>query len=107
MSSWLDRKPRALVELWVMVAGLAVPAWRWLRGRPANPAHLDYWLLPTVVVVPSAALFLLFRAHKWVTDSGGAGIAGWLSESEVREYYIALFLSLYLLSIWKRLRAPS
>jgi hypothetical protein len=52
-------------------------------------------------------LFVLFRVHNWVTDTGGAGIVDWLSESEVREYYIALFLALYLLSIWKRLRGPA
>lgn len=104
ISSWLDRKPRALVELWIMIAGLLVPAWRWLRRRPADPAGIGYWVLPTSVLVPSAALFLLFRVHKWATDSEYAGIVDWLSESEVREYYIALFLSLYLLSIWRRLR---
>jgi len=104
ISSWFDRKPRAMVEIWIMVAGLAVPAWRWLRGRPADPSGIGYWVLPTAALVPSAALFLLFRVHKWVADSGGGGIADWLSESEVREYYIALFLSLYLLSIWRRLR---
>lgn len=107
ISSWFDRKPRALVELWVMVAGLVIPAWHWLRGRPADAARPGYWILPTAAMMPSAALFLLFRIHKWVTDSGGAGIVDWLSESEVREYYIALFLSLYLLSIWKRLRRPA
>jgi len=106
ISSWFDRKPRAMVEIWIMVAGLAIPAWRWLRGRRPDPASQSYWILPTAVLMPSAGLFLLFRVHKWVTDSGGAGIADWLSESEVREYYIALFLSLYLLSIWRRLRAP-
>jgi hypothetical protein len=104
ISSWLDRKPRALVELWIMVGGLAVPAVRWLRRSAGDRSSLAYWILPTAVVVPTALLFLLFRVHKWVADATGVELAGWLSESEVREYYIALFLSLYLLSIWQRLR---
>lgn len=104
ISSWLDRKPRVLVELWIMVAGLAMPLWRRIRGRVLDPATRAYWILPGFVGVPAAALFLLFRAHKWVHDSSGQGIIDWLSESEVREYYVALFLSLYLLSIWQRQR---
>ncbi len=107
ISSWFDRKPRALVELWIMVSGLALPAWRWLRGSRLDPARASGWILPTGIVVPSAAIFLLFRVHDWVTGAGGTGIARWLSESEVREYYIALFLGLYLLSIWKRMRSPA
>lgn len=106
-TSWLNEKPRALVELWIMIAGFALPLWRLAAGTRLDPARLGYWLWPTVVAAPSAALFLLFRVHKWVADSTGARVTNWLSESEVREYYIALFLSLYLLSIWKRLRAPS
>lgn len=107
MSSWFDRKPRALVELWVMLGGLAVPAWRRLRGHRVDPARPSDWILPTSVVVPTAALFLLFRAHNWITDATGQLAAPWLSESEMREYYIALFLSLYLLSIRNRLRGPA
>ena len=47
---------------------------------------------------------MLFRGHKWLAEYGGYEIAYWLSESEVREYYIAVFLSLYLISFWLRLR---
>ena len=104
ISSWFDRKPRALVELWIMVSGVALPTWRWLRGRRLDPAGPWVWVLPTAIVVPSAAIFLLLRVHAWITGAGGVGIAKWLSESEVREYYVALFLSLYLLSIWRRTR---
>lgn len=105
-TSWLNEKPRALVELWIMIAGFGLPLWRLATSARLDPARLGYWLWPTVVAAPSAALFLLFRVHKWVADATGARVTNWLSESEVREYYIALFLSLYLLSIWKRLRAP-
>lgn len=106
ISSWFDRKPRALVELWVMLGGLAVPAWRRWRGYRSDPDRLSDWILPSNVVAPTAALFLVFRVHNWISDATGFSVATWLSESEVREYYIALFLSLYLLSIWKRLLAP-
>jgi hypothetical protein len=104
-SSWFNQKPRALVELWIIFSGLAMPAWRWLRGAKLDPARIGYWLWPTVVAVPAAALFMLFRAHKWVAESTGRELAYWLSESEVREYYVAVFLSIYLMSIWQRTRA--
>lgn len=105
ISSWLDRKPRAVVELWVMIAGLLLPVWQRVRGAVPDAASRAYWIWPSFVVVPSAALFLLFRLHRWFADPATSGYFNWLSESEVREYYIALFLSLYLLSIWRRLRA--
>lgn len=104
VSSWFDRKPRAVVEIWILFAGLAVPLWRRLSGRAADASRAAYWLWPTMAVVPSAALFLLFRAHKWYAEASGRQIVVWLSESEVREYYVAVFLSVYLASIWWRLR---
>lgn len=104
ISSWFDRKPRALVETWILVAGLAVPLWRRLTGRAADPSRAAYWLWPTTAALPSAALFLLFRAHKWYAEASGSDLVAWLSQSEVREYYVAVFLSVYLGSIWWRLR---
>lgn len=104
ITSWLDRKPRAIVEIWILAGGLALPLWRWCAGRTAHPERATYWLWPTAVAVPSAALFFLFRAHKWYAQASGREIVAWLSESEVREYYVAVFLSLYLASIWWRLR---
>jgi hypothetical protein len=107
ISSWLDRKPRAAVELWILVAGLAVPLARLGRRAAPDPARAADWFWPTIAMVPSAALFLVFRAHKWVSEASGREIVAWLSESEVREYYIALCLSLYLGSIAWRLRHPA
>ncbi|MCK7576977.1 MAG: hypothetical protein MZV65_14790 [Chromatiales bacterium] len=34
MSHWLDRKPRTLVELWIVFAGLLLPLWWRLRRKP-------------------------------------------------------------------------
>lgn len=107
LSSWLDRKPRAAVELWILAAGLAVPLWRRFRGHVPNAERAADWFWPTIATVPSAALFLAFRAHKWYAEASGREIVVWLSESEVREYYIALFLSIYLGSIWWRLRGAA
>lgn len=38
MSSWLDQKPRALVELFINPTGFIVPLWRVLGGQDADPA---------------------------------------------------------------------
>ena len=103
-SSWLNQKPRILVELWVMIAGLVVPLWRGLTGAKEDPSSFWYWIWPTIIAVPSAALFMVFRVPKWINEATGRHMADWLSESEVREYYIATFLAIYLLSFWYRLR---
>jgi len=98
ISPWLDRKPRVLLEWWIILAGLLFPAWRLLRRKPAFAAG-DWrgWVLPSYVCLPSAALYLAVRALGWL-DLEAVG------HTELREYQIAVFISVYLLSCWWRLR---
>jgi len=102
ISSWFDQKPRALVELWIFIAGLVLPLWRMAKHRPLHDAtDWRYWIHPTFIVVPTTLLFVLVRVFEWL--SWGALLE--FGSSELREYYIALFLSLYMLSI--RVRASA
>jgi hypothetical protein len=116
-SSWLDQKPRAAVELWVVIGGIVVPA-IYLLSREArhNPRSYVYWIFPTHVGLVAAALMLLVRVLDLLADppgaaadaegavDGGRSFIADLGSSEVREFYIATFLSLYLLSFWYRAR---
>ena len=95
ISTWLDQKPRMFLELWVVVGGLYMP-WR-LRRRPlAQHETLRDWFWPTYELLPTALLATLIRLPERVANAGG------LRYSEFQEYYFGLFLSLYLVSVWRR-----
>ena len=106
ISSWLDQKPRALLEIAVIVGGFGFPLWMRARRVRWNPAH-DWrgWIVPTWVCFPTAVLAFLVRmperAAEFMNWNLGAGPV--VRYSELQEYCFALFLLLYLLSIHRRL----
>ncbi|MEE8320893.1 MAG: hypothetical protein V3R68_03510 [Gammaproteobacteria bacterium] len=101
MSSWFDQKPKILVELWIFLGGLILPLWNMVRNKPStNKLKWSYWILPTIVCVPTAGLFTLVRFADWAPWT----VVQQFGSAELREYYVAIFLSIYLLSIYYRLR---
>jgi hypothetical protein len=101
ISSWFDQKPKILVELWIFLGGLLLPLWKMIRNKQStNTFEWQYWILPTLVCVPTAGLFTFTRFADWISW----GVVHQFGNSELREYYVALFLSIYLLSIYFRLR---
>ena len=114
ISSWLDQKPRALVETWIAVAGLVLPVVRRMRGVRLDAAEgreihrgqaAAHWVLPTRVGVAAAAAMLLTRLPEPIGEALSLPKLVPLSSSELRELFIASFLCLYLLSIHRRARA--
>lgn len=110
ISSWFHQKPRFLVGMWILVGALLVPAWRRVKKRGERlPTDWRYWFWPTKVCVVPAALILLLRIFKEVEEYMGSGADGTLIEvlaaSELHEFYVAVFLMIYLASIWFRLRS--
>jgi hypothetical protein len=101
ISSWFDQKPKLLVTLWIILGGLILPLWKMVRNKQStNQLEWQYWFFPTLVCVPTAGLFTLIRFADWVPWD----VVNQFGNSELREYYVALFLSVYLLSIYFRLR---
>ena len=106
ITPWLFQKPQALVEIWIVIGGLVLPLWRRYK------AHIwilpdktwQYWLWPTYVCMPAAAFALLLRFLKPLFKAAPLPQLERLGSGELREYYIALFLGLYLLSFWLRIR---
>lgn len=106
MSSWLDQKPRTLVEVFVIVAGFLMPLVLHFKrdsGEDQNDGfvgkHLP-WTLAPAMCWAAAGVFFVQRIAK-VADNA------WLDRigtSEFRELGVAWFLTLYLLSYWLRLR---
>jgi hypothetical protein len=109
---WLDQKPRTLLELWVLVGGLIYPLWRMARGARLNAAGTpDWkaWFWPTRSLLVTALLAIVVRFPERLEDWFGLPRPPPLNMrvSETQEYYFALFLTLYLASVWVRLRAHS
>ena len=105
ISSWFDQKPRLLLELWVLVGGVVLPLSRLARNQSLAPADESYWFWPTVELLPTALLAILVRMPeriKSLFDIEQLPLE--LRFSEPQEYYFALFLLLYLMSIDRRLR---
>ncbi len=108
-SSWLDQKPRLLLELGILVGSLLYPLYLWLRQRawPSDPADVHYWIWPDRQLLPTALL-----AMAVVLPQRFEKLLGWpvpypldIRASETQEFYFALFISLYLYSFQKRLHA--
>jgi hypothetical protein len=106
MTPWLFQKPQALIELWIFIAGLIMPLRRRFKKNraPSDPQGWRFWALPTYVCVPSAALTVLVRLFRSLPTITPMPHLNELGTSELREYYIALFLCLYMMSFWYRAR---
>ena len=102
VSNFLDQVPRAFVELFLFVGGLLLPLWRKVSGRGLDERGIWYWILPTHVGTVAAAVWTAAQLADWIEPE----MACRLNDSEVREFYIAAFLTLYLGSIWHRTRGP-
>lgn len=104
MSSWLDQKPRMLVELFVVLAGVIAPALG-LRGidlrLPGGLGPWSAWIIAPSSLLPAGVFFLLVRIGDWVPPQA----INRLGDAEFREFVIAWFLTLYLASYLARFRA--
>lgn len=100
-SSWLDQKPRSLLELGVVVGGLLIPvaAFRWPAIRRSKLAIV----LPPMICLPSAAVAEFARmVERAISFFGGSGYF-FFRASEVQELYFYLFILLYLIVFRRRL----
>jgi hypothetical protein len=99
-SSWLDQKPRALLEFAIYYSMLIHP---WLRRRwqPGFLTRLPAWTWPTRACLPVA----LFNLAAQLLDSsplGRASLEIGLRLSEVREFLLFYFLYCYIHSFYRR-----
>lgn len=103
-SSWFGNRPRRLVMALIFVTGFFIPLYRMVKGlKPYESTSWKYWVMPTQALMISAAVFMVFRISDWlpweVMNQFGTG--------ELREYGVAVFLSLYMLSLYVRTKAHS
>ncbi len=104
-SSWLDQKPRTLLELGVIVGGILIPlaALRWPAIRRARLAIL----LPPLLCLPSAVIAEAVRMSERVLNALAPGTTLFERASEVQELYFYLFILLYLMALRGRLRSAA
>lgn len=106
ISSWLDQKPRTLVEMFVITAGFLFPAVWMLRNRRVGIPKksvvsksdsrdwLLIWTLAPAMCWAAGAVFLFQR----IADEVNTPWMQRVGTSEFRELVVAWFLSLYLIS---------
>lgn len=105
MSSWFDQKPRLLLELFVLIGGVVAPISRKINGIELNKNSFFYWFWPSYSCMFPAILVILVKLPERLEDFFGISILELGDRhSEVQELYFAIFLSVYLASIYFRSR---
>ncbi len=99
-SSWLDQKPRLLLEIGVIVGGLLIP---WLRAKKSSmvPERFDI-IYPPAWLGVTALIALMIK----LVDKIGETIEINIFEraSEVQELYLFYFVLLYLVQLMSRVK---
>lgn len=107
IGTWFDQKPRTLVELWIVFAGLIVPIVHRFRPQALwSKENWARWFWPSAIGIPTVIAFLFSFTIALAAKKTGRVDLHYLGSNELREFYIAFFLSSYLLSLWYRLRQP-
>jgi hypothetical protein len=99
-SSWLDQKPRLLLEIGVIVGGIILPVLMRLREK-LIPAWLKVIAPPKQMMV-CAIIFLLIKVFDKIGDF--SEFVFFKRASELTEMYVYYFIALYLFYLLKRMR---
>ena len=105
ISSWFDQKPRALLEISIIVGGILYPLWsRYASRKGRKPKTSEYWLWPTIVCFPTAVLAELSRLPARLIEPARLAAEGFVvRHSEVQESFFYLFILIYLMSLHFRI----
>lgn len=101
ISSWLDQKPRLVLEAGVILGGIVIPlAALW---RPRIRRLPGAVILPPLECLPAAVLAELARFSERILDALGYQVYPFHRPSEVQELFFYLFILLYLVTLYRRL----
>lgn len=108
ISSWFDQKPRILLELWVLIGGVIIPLVYRYKSISLQVADWRYWFWPHINCMPAAVLAIVVKLPERYRDLGGElPYTLGLRYSEMQELFFAVFLALYLLSVYRKLSRPA
>lgn len=106
-SSWFNQKPRALVEIYLILGGFLLPLYHWRTQKKLfhkNPLKTwEPWVIAPTALIGAGLLFLVSRLSSWLPLGAYADHMG---NGEMREFCTAWFLMWYLISFPLRLRTP-
>jgi hypothetical protein len=103
MTSWLDQKPRALLNAAIFLGGIVHPLMQRLTGK--GLLDRPWWLAPSFAALPAAVFVTIAGLPKLLgLDHAFAHILPTAYRvSEVEELFIYVFFLVYLLSLQSRL----
>ena len=95
VSSWLDQKPRAALELWI-VASLLAGLYRWVADAQFEGTRPTHWLLGWPHTVPAALMAEVVRLPERLT-APGAPLPALINVrlAEVQELFFAVFILVF------------
>lgn len=102
-SSWLDQKPRTLLEIGVIVGGIVIPLLA--LWRPAIREGRFALFLPPLACLPSALVAELGKIWERLQSLGLWDATLFYRASEVQELYFSLFILFYLMVFRQRVLA--
>ncbi len=100
-SSWLDQKPRTILEIGIIFGGIVFPLF--LHYRPELRKNPITFIVPTLVLLPTAIISEVARMTERLLGALDAPFRIFQRASEVQELFFALFILLYLIIFWQRL----
>ena len=101
-----DQIPRTFVSVAALIGGIVAPLYCAITKRYPASRSLHYWVWPTYVCLPAALFSLLVSWHEKIYRVLGVEVPAVLDvrAGEVKESLLALFIMLYVVSIWYRNR---
>ena len=108
----LDQKPRAIISILIFLGGVVGPL---LHKKDKLTFLKSYpvlnWLMPTTALIPAALLTFIPRLPDRIQANIDVSLGPMFNMptrhyQEIQEFYIGLFIFLYLLTLLLRLRRP-
>ena len=93
-----DQLPRMLLTIGILIGGVIMPLYRHFRKIRLEESNRLYWQWPTLDCITVGLLVILFRPILTVIDTKI------IDTGEMKENLIALFILLYCVSIYSRIR---
>ena len=98
ISAVFDQLPRTLLELGILIGGIVMPLYRHFRNIRLEPSNRLYWQWPTMDCVTIGLMVILLRPVFSVIETRV------INTGEAKENLMAMFIMLYCISLWFRLR---